>query len=208
ASQSARWWICVCSAPQRHRSQISARSGLNRSMSLPQHAAPMNTSRSPIPAHASVVKRVVHRLPLASQAVPIAGAFYCSCLLYDGIARRLGMADAMPVAWTWLAGAASLLLLFVVLRLVDDLGDGDRDCPTASAAQRATRRTQLRAGIAACMVTIGALNHAHPDALLAVIAASALAFGGPFWFKRHFANRLALASLLFEGAPLLVFTSL
>jgi len=55
------------------------------------------------------------------------------------------------------------------------------------------------------MVTIGALNHAHPHALCAVIAASALAFAGPFWFKRHFANRLALASLLFEGAPLLVF---
>src|SRR5439155_2434885 len=68
--------------------------------------------------------RALLRVQLASQAVPIAGAFLCSYLLYGRIAG-----EGTALDWSLLGGLGSFIALFVELRLIDDLDDLERDCP-------------------------------------------------------------------------------
>jgi hypothetical protein len=55
------------------------------------------------------------------------------------------------------------------------------------------------------MTLIIILNFAKVHALAAASAATALAFAAPFGFKRLFPRSLAVGSLMFEGAPFVVF---
>ncbi|MGF6415675.1 hypothetical protein [Paraburkholderia sp. MM5482-R1] len=142
------------------------------------------------------------RLPLAADAVPIAGAFVCSLLLYGRIA---GVAS--EPGWRLLAGLASFFLLFVQLRLIDDLDDLERDYPAGHAllARREARRTRLVASLAASAILLVALNAGMGHARTAAAAATALAFAAPFVFKRLLATHPLLCLPVFEGAPFAIF---
>ncbi len=146
--------------------------------------------------------RALSRAPLASQSVPIAGAFLCSCLLYGCIADHC----TVP-GWSLLGGVATFFALFVQLRLIDDLDDLDRDYPAGqcTGASRSAIRARLLASLAVCAMLITLLNLDKRQALGAAAAATALAFAAPFGFKRMFPRSLAVGSLLFEGAPCLIF---
>jgi hypothetical protein len=151
---------------------------------------------------AAALGNTVSRMPLASQAVPIAGAFVCSLLLY----RRIAGVDVEP-GWRWLSGLASLFLLFVQLRLVDDLDDLDRDYPAGHplSGRRAVLRARIVASLAACAILLAALNNGMWHAWTAAAAATALAFAAPFVFKRLLPTRPVLCSPAFEGAPFAIF---
>ncbi|WP_239499149.1 MULTISPECIES: hypothetical protein [Paraburkholderia] len=145
------------------------------------------------------------RMPLAAEAVPIAGAFVCSLLLYGRIAGV-----AIEPGWRLLAGLASFFLLFVQLRLIDDLDDLDdleRDYPTGHAlsARRAARRSRLVASLAAGAILLVALNAGMGHARTAAAAATALAFAAPFVFKRLLPTHPLLCLPVFEGAPFAIF---
>jgi hypothetical protein len=146
--------------------------------------------------------RSVVRAPLVSQTLALAGAFVCSHLLYGRIAGEQSALD-----WTVLVGLGSFLALFAQLRLIDDLDDLEPDHPVARStdAQRSSPRARLIAALAACLVLVTSLNFAKSHALLAAAAATVLAFAAPFAFKRIFPRSLAIGSLVFEGAPFLIF---
>jgi hypothetical protein len=158
--------------------------------------------RSGFIAPASPLDRVLLRAVLGSRAMPIAGAFLCSYLLYGRIAG-----DSAALGWSLLGGIGTLIALFAQLRLIDDLDDLERDYPPAQrmAAWRSALRARLLASVAACMVFIATLNFARGHALMAAAAATALAFAAPFGFKRLFPRSLAVGFLVFEGAPFLIF---
>ncbi|MGF6637708.1 hypothetical protein OKW38_001286 [Paraburkholderia sp. MM5496-R1] len=142
------------------------------------------------------------RMPLATEAVPIAGAFVCSLLLYGRIAGV-----AIEPGWRLLAGLASFFLLFVQLRLIDDLDDLERDYPAGHAllARREARRTRLVASLAASAILLVALNTGMGHARTAAAAATALAFAAPFVFKRLLPTHPLLCLPFFEGAPFAIF---
>jgi hypothetical protein len=168
----------------------------------PASASAAVAHRSGLVVAAVATCRAVLRVPLAPQALPIAGAFLCSYLLYGRIAG-----DGTAPGWNVLGGIASLLALFALLRLVDDLDDLERDHPAGrcSAARRSALRSRLIAGIWACIALVVVLNVTAWHALVAAAAATALVFAGPFGFKPLFPRRLALGSAVFEGAPFLIF---
>ncbi|MCC8404565.1 hypothetical protein LJ655_22220 [Paraburkholderia sp. MMS20-SJTN17] len=158
--------------------------------------------RDRLAAAAGALRNTLGRIPLACEAAPIAGAFACSLLLYGRIA-------GVPVepCWRVLAGLASFFLLFVQLRLIDDLDDLDRDYPGghALARRRAARRARLVAGLAAAANLLVVLNTGMKHALPAAAAATVLAFAAPFVFKRLFPARPLLCLPAFEGAPFAIF---
>ncbi|WP_429332432.1 hypothetical protein [Paraburkholderia sp. 35.1] len=141
-------------------------------------------------------------MPLAAEAVPIAGALVCSLLLYGRIAGV-----AIEPGWRVLAGLASFFLLFVQLRLIDDLDDLERDYPAGHAllARREARRTRLVASLAASAILLVALNTGMGHARTAAAAATALAFAAPFVFKRLLPTHPPLCLPVFEGAPFAIF---
>src|SRR5262245_32721019 len=98
-----------------------------------------------IPA-AKIVGRAVGRVPFATQAIPIAGAFLCSYLLYGRLAG-----ESTALGWGVLGGLVSFIALFAQLRLIDDLDDVERDHPAGTDAGRSALRARLLAGLAACM---------------------------------------------------------
>lgn len=160
--------------------------------------------RGRLAAAAAAFSNTLGRMPLAAEAAPIAGAFVCSLLLYGRIAGV-----ALEPGWRALAGLASFFLLFVQLRLIDDLDDLERDYPAghALAARRAARRARLVAGLAAAALLLVALNIGMKHARIAAAAATALAFAAPFIFRRLFATKPPLLCLpAFEGAPFAIFT--
>ncbi|EEA04246.1 hypothetical protein BH160DRAFT_0419 [Burkholderia sp. H160] len=165
--------------------------------------ASSHARRDRLAAAATAFGNTLGRMPLASEAVPIAGAFVCSLLLY---ARIAGV--ALEPGWRVLAGLASFFLLFVQLRLIDDLDDLERDYPAGHAllARRETRRTRLVGGLAASAILLVALNIGMGHARTAAGAATALAFAAPFAFKRLFSTRPLLCLPAFEGAPFAIFT--
>lgn len=98
-------------------------------------------------------------------------------------------------------------MLFVQLRLIDDLDDLERDYPAGHAlsARREARRTRLVASIAASMILLVALNTGMGHARTAAAAATALAFAAPFVFKRLLPTHPLLCLPVFEGAPFAIF---
>ncbi|MBB5501163.1 hypothetical protein [Paraburkholderia sp. MM5384-R2] len=134
--------------------------------------------------------------------MPIAGAFVCSLLLYGRIAGV-----AIEPGWRLLAGLASFFLLFIQLRLIDDLDDLERDYPAGHAllARREARRTRLVASLAASAILLVALNTGMGHARTAAAAATALAFAAPFVFKRLLPTHPLLCLPVFEGAALAIF---
>ncbi|MBB5447901.1 MULTISPECIES: hypothetical protein [unclassified Paraburkholderia] len=159
--------------------------------------------RGRLAAAAATFGNTLGRMPLAAEAVPIAGAFVCSLFLYGRIAGV-----AIEPGWRVLAGLASFFLLFVQLRLIDDLDDLERDYPTGHAllARREARRTRLVASIAASAILLVALNTGMGHARTAAAAATALAFAAPFVFKRLLPTHPLLCLPAFEGAPFAIFT--
>ncbi|WP_233859731.1 hypothetical protein [Paraburkholderia sp. HD33-4] len=172
-------------------------------MSSRPSLATSRSRRGRLVAAAAVFGNTLGRMPLAAEAVPIAGALACSLLLYGRIAGV-----AIEPGWRVLAGLASFFLLFVQLRLIDDLDDLERDYPAGRAllARRETRRTRLVAGLAATAILLVALNLGMGHARTAAGAATGLAFAAPFVFKRLFATRPLLCLPAFEGAPFAIFT--
>lgn len=164
--------------------------------------ATAHARRGRLATAAAAFGHTLGRMPLAAEAVPIAGAFVCSLLLYGRIAGV-----AIEPGWRLLAGLASFFLLFVQLRLIDDLDDLERDCPAGHAllARRAARRTRLVASLAASAILLVALNTSMGHARTAAAAATALAFAAPFVFKRLLPTHPLPCLPVFEGAPFAIF---
>jgi hypothetical protein len=172
---------------------------------MSSHLSPATSQvkRGRLAAAIGAFGNVIGRMPLSTEALPIAGAFVCSLLLYGRIAGV-----AVEAGWPLLAGLASFFLLFVQLRLIDDLDDLTRDYPAGHvlAARRAARRTRLLIGLAGGALLLVALNMRMRHAWAAAACATALAFAAPFLFKRLFPTRPLLCLPAFEGAPFAVFT--
>lgn len=153
-------------------------------------------------------RAILRRLPLRSQAAPLLGAFVCSVFIYDRIGASSGASAEGRSAGAFAAGIATFVLLFVELRLADDLDDLERDHQgdsPGSAGAVPSKRRRILGAIAATLALIAALNLGRPGALLAAAAAIATIFAAPFVFKRHLPDQMLLGSVAFEGGPLLCF---
>ena len=161
----------------------------------------------PVTAHTGKGQQLLRSIPLAGQLAPIVLAFFCSYLLYGRIADNL---DTIGIAYQngeWTRGLASFVVLFLLLRMVDDLDDVDRDFADIpdSEGERSALRKRLRAGVIGCIAILALLNHASMYGLVGALSASALMLAAPFLFKRYFPQQRALGFPVFEGAPLLIF---
>jgi hypothetical protein len=160
-----------------------------------------------VAAYPGRAEQLLRSIPLAGQLAPIVLAFFCSYLLYGRIADNRETVELACQIGAWTPGLASFVVLFLLLRLVDDWDDVDRDFAGIpdSEAQRSALRKRLRVAVIGCIAILAVLNHSHIDALVGVLSASALMLAAPFLFKRYLPRQRALAFPVFEGAPLLIF---
>jgi hypothetical protein len=158
-------------------------------------------------AHIGRAEQLLRSIPLSGQLAPIVLAFFCSYLLYGRIADNLETVAIAYQIGAWTRGLASFVVLFLLLRLVDDLDDVDRDFAGIpdSEARRSALRKRLRAAVIGCIAILAVLNYAHMYGLVGALSASALMLAAPFLFKRYLPEQRALGFPVFEGAPLLIF---
>ena len=161
----------------------------------------------PVAAHTGKAEQLLRSIPLAGQLAPIVLAFFCSYLLYGRIADNPETVRIASQIAAWARGLASFVVLFLLLRLVDDWDDVDRDFTGIldSEARRSVIRRRLRAAVIGCIAILAVLNHSYIYGLAAALSASALMLAAPFLFKRYFPQQRALGFPVFEGAPLLIF---
>lgn len=137
---------------------------------------------------------LLQRFRVGRVVLPLLLAFACSSTIY------VELHGAAP-AKSAVVGAVTFLLLFVQLRLIDDLDDLDRD---HAAQDREALGRRLRLTLPCVLALLFALNAGRGAALAAVAVGSALSYLGPFVVKRALPPRpvfLGLAFLVFEGAP-------
>lgn len=156
------------------------------------------TPVTPLPNAAAYLRS---RYPLHSNGAAVLTCFLCSAGVYELSAP--GRASVEPGE---LAGAATSVLLFLQLRLADDLADLAHDLPadTAAADRQAARRWFVGAIILTCLAVV-ALNIAWPKAAAAAMASMTLAVLTPLVLKRVLRENRLLLAPCYEAAPLLVF---
>jgi hypothetical protein len=139
------------------------------------------------------------RFPLHTQGAATAGTFLCIQSLYVRSSSRA------HVHWFALAaGAAAFSLLFIQLRLVDDIDDFDRDARADTAVSGGSRR-RLVIGLMTIMTAVILLSAWRWQTLTLVLATSLLMLLAPVVAKhpRLPLHRLILP-LVYEGAPALI----
>jgi hypothetical protein len=137
------------------------------------------------------------RFPPGTHGVAVLATFASAYALYW---RATGAGGG----WAVLSGAATFVLLFLQMRLVDDLDDSASDAQGASVAEVRRRRRALLGALAAVIATICALNAAWPAACALALAAVALTLLTPFVLRRCLIRRRFLLGVAYESAPGLV----
>lgn len=139
----------------------------------------------------SVIGYVLERFPPQSYGVALLTMFGCTYLLH----ARLGDAPR----WTAVTGAATFLILFLLLRLVDDFDDAavDEQTPVVSARRRA-----LGGGFVAALALAMLLNAGRPPALLLVGLVAVTAVAAPLAARSRFPR--AVLALIYESCPALI----
>lgn len=137
------------------------------------------------------------RLPFGSLILPLALSFPLSYILYHRLSSQPINLSLVSVA-EWL----SFILLFVQLRLIDDLDDVQDDHSNQHQQNELAQHLSMLLIITASALIV--LNMASFRTLSAVIFATLISYAGPFLIKRflppHPAS-LILGWLFFEGAP-------
>ncbi|OLF15947.1 hypothetical protein [Actinophytocola xanthii] len=133
------------------------------------------------------------RFPLPTQGTAIVLTFVSAQLLLDRAVGPVGL------RWTGVLGVASFVLLFLQLRLVDDIDDLEQDGGAAGHT-----RSGLTYGWLTVVVGIVALNLLYPPALGGALAAVALTVLTPFWVKRRLTTRRVPLAVCYETIPLVV----
>jgi hypothetical protein len=126
---------------------------------------------------AGVLDYLSRRFPLKSLGVALAVTFLCAYLVYGSAAghQEFGIGTIL--------GAASFVLLFLQLRIIDDLDDVESSkSPEESGGQIRQRKLQLVAGLLATTLLLVAMNW-NSQALPAALAATALMIVNPFILK-------------------------
>lgn len=129
------------------------------------------------------------RFPLHTQASAIAGMFV-SIQLFIGLA----VGDVRLGRWALPAGV-TFLLLFLQMRIVDDIDDHD--------GITAPSRSRLIVGLSVTVLLTGVLTAARPAALAAALAATTLIVAAPLVTGRLRPPR-PFVLIAHESAPLLV----
>lgn len=143
-----------------------------------------------------VVSYVNHRFRISFNGPVVALTFLCPYLIYS----RLGRDTAINPARAAL-GVVTYLLLFLELRLTDDLDDYE---PGHQGDERAgASRSQLRILLAATATLTVVLNGGSLLAVITVLAAAA-AITGPPVFKRTAAARTPVLVACYEAGPLIL----
>jgi len=148
-----------------------------------------------------VVKHLSARFPLHTQGLAILGVYLALQSVY-----LHSSADA-HVRWLELAaGGTAFGLLFIQLRLVDDIDDFDNDArgrPAGSRSRVSRRRLVATLGIVMALVIL--LSLWSWRALADTLGASLLMFLAPVTAKHpRLALRRPLLAVLYEGAPALI----
>jgi hypothetical protein len=145
-----------------------------------------------------VVRHLSARFPLHTQGLVILGVYLALQSVY------LHSAAHARVHWPELsAGAAAFGLLFIQLRLVDDIDDFDNDALGRSGSQVSRRRLVATLGIVMALVIL--LSLWSWRALTDVLGVSLLMFLAPVMAKRQgLPLRRPLLALFYEGAPALI----
>ena len=165
-----------------------------------------------VPAGLSYLNR---RFPLQSLGVALAVTFLSAYLIYGRASGHLVLGIGT------ILGAATFVLLFLQLRIVDDLDDVDSARgPDDSERQIRLRKLQLTSGLIATTCLIAALNWGS-SALAVALSATALMIINPFVLKNGVkkyitkpsdADQLTTGSLgmdlllaiFYEGVPVLM----
>jgi len=143
-------------------------------------------------AAAATAAYLTRRFPLHIQGVAVAVTFLCLWLMY---ARSAG---GPSLSWYAALGALTFVLLFLQLRLIDDLDDLEHDGDFG-----VTRKGLLAAlGVALSLALL--LNAWWWESLLLVLAATAVMTLTPFVVRPRIPDRLATLAICYEAGPALV----
>ncbi len=154
---------------------------------------------------------LLKRFPPHTLGVAVAASYGCACLLYAI------SCPARPSPWRLGAGAVSFVLLFLLLRLADDLEDAAHDAARDGGPSARARRVHLGAGFACATAALVVLNWGQAASWLALAAAGGMlvtSLGLKPWLTPRDASgpsttdsaaRDALLGVFFEGVPVLIF---
>lgn len=148
-----------------------------------------------------VLGYLAERFPPQTQGVAILLTFTSIWFL----SGRLVSAQ-IETGWWFGRGLLSFVLLFLEMRLVDDLDDLTEDISPAQAGGSCVMRRQvaLKTGITAVTAAVVLLNVTSAGTLLVAAVAAGLVIAAPFVIKRRITrNRLVLA-FGYEAEPLMV----
>ena len=152
-----------------------------------------------------LIQRVIgltEHLPLRKQLLPIILMIITAWLLYPrigGVGIRFG--------WGFVSSLLTTLLLFIQLRLVDDLDDLEEDHLHQSGEARDQLRQRLKRTLCAIPVMMLLLNFDYPGVLLTIVITTLLSYAAPFYVKRY-CHSMLFGSLVYEGAPAMIFVAL
>ncbi len=157
-----------------------------------------------------VVRYVHHRFPMQTLGVAIIFAFSCGYAMYGRISGH------QTVSVGTFTSALTQLVLFLQLRLIDDIADFPDDAhgTQPDASLLGYSRNQLCYGLIATVIFIVLLNAASPLAAAVALAGTGLAVVGTFVLKpaltpagsqaTHTAGSArsnGVLAVFFEGAP-------
>jgi hypothetical protein len=146
-----------------------------------------------------MVKYLPRRFPLHTQGLAILGVYLALQSIY------LHSSAHAHVRWPELvAGGAAFGLLFIQLRIADDIDDFDNDTRSRPAGSQVSRR-RLVATLGIVMALVIVLSLWSRRALADLLAASLLMFLAPIAAKRpELPMRRPLLAIFYEGAPALI----
>ncbi|MEU9186126.1 hypothetical protein AB0D14_16565 [Streptomyces sp. NPDC048484] len=145
----------------------------------------------------SMSRYLAARFPPRTHGIAVLATFVCAYALYC----RAGGGGG---GWTAPVGAVSFVLLFLQMRLIDDLDDCASDAQGGSVDEVRRRRRALLWALASVVAAVCALNAPWPAACALAVVAVALTALTPFVLRRFLISRRYLLGIAYEIGPAIV----
>lgn len=152
----------------------------------------------------NILLYIFKRVPLQSHVLIIFLSYISSYLLYCIIAGPRDLRFDLSI----ITGFLTLFLLFIQLRLVDDIDDLKRDYPEDTPENRQkikSLKKKLMGALITCILLILICNILDIWALIIAVITVFVSVTGTFVFRKYFPKSLIVGFFVYEGAPALIF---